>query len=86
MAALERVMNRLFHTDVGNMFISGIFGISLAFMFAKVCKGDNCVVIEAPKITDVKDKIFQIQDECYTYTPHAVACDSHASPSTKHIY
>ena len=80
---IQQITQRLFHTEFGNMLLSALFGVSLAFLFARVCKGDSCINIKAPKITEVKDKIFKIQDECYVYTPKMVPCNS--SPSTQII-
>ena len=81
--SLERVSQRLFRTNEGNMIISALFGIGFAFIFSRACKGNHCVVINAPPLDDVKDKVFQIQDECYIYTPKMVSCNS--SPSAQHI-
>lgn len=80
---IEKITYRLFHTEFGNALISALFGVSVAFLFARVCKGDNCINIKAPEINEVKDKIFKIQDECYIYTPKMVSCNS--SPSTQII-
>lgn len=80
---IEQITQRLFHTELGNMIVSALFGVGLAFIFSRACKGNNCVVINAPEIDEVKDKIFQIQDECYTYTPKIVPCN--ISPSTQLI-
>jgi len=82
--SLEKVTQRLFHTKSGNMIVSALFGIGFAFMFARACKGAHCVVIHAPKINDIKDKVFQIQDECFTYTPTMVDCNS-ATPASQYI-
>ena len=81
--SLERITQRLFHTELGNMIISSLFGVGLAFIFSRACKGNNCVIIRAPEIDQIKDKIFQIQDECYTYTPKIIPCN--LSPSTQII-
>jgi hypothetical protein len=84
--AINRITDRLFHTEFGCMIISGVFGLGLAFIFSNVCKGKNCVVITSPDLNDIKGKIFQIQDECYTYTPKIVSCDvSNSTPSIQHI-
>jgi hypothetical protein len=81
--SLKQVTERLFHTEPGNMIVSALFGIGFAFMFSRACKGANCIILHAPPIDDIKDKIFQIQDECYIYTPKIVSCNS--SPSAQHI-
>ena len=80
---IEQITQRLFHTELGNMIVSAIFGIGLAFIFSRACKGNNCIIIRAPEINEIKDKVFQIQDECYKYTPKIVPCN--ISPSTQLI-
>jgi hypothetical protein len=66
------------------MIVSALFGIGFAFMFSQACKGTNCVVINAPDINTVKDKVYKIQDECYTYTPQVASCSG--APSVQHVY
>jgi len=84
MSSLKIVTERLFHTKAGNMIVSALFGIGFAFIFSQACKGANCVVINAPDINIVKNKVYKIQDECYTYTPHVVSCTG--APSSQHVY
>jgi hypothetical protein len=83
--SLEKVTDRLFHTKPGNMIVSALFGVGFAFMFSRACKGANCVVIHAPKMEEVKDKVFQIQDECFTYTPKMVSCNSGTPTSRQFV-
>jgi hypothetical protein len=80
---IEKITERLFHTETGNIIISGLFGIGLAFMFSRACKGNNCIIIQPPNIDDVKDSIYQIQDECFKYNPKAIQCNS--APSLQHV-
>jgi len=82
--AINRITEKLFHTEFGCMIISALFGLGFAFIFSNVCKGKNCIIITSPDVSDVKDKIFQIQDECYSYKPKIVSCES-SSPSMQHI-
>jgi len=81
---IEQITQRLFHTEIGNIIVSAIFGIGLAFIFSRTCKGNDCVIIRAPEIDEIKNNIYQIQDECYTYTPKIIPCN-HISPSTQII-
>lgn len=85
--AIEHATQRLFHTEFGCMIISALFGIGLAFIFSNVCKGNSCLIVNAPDINDIKGKVFQIQDECYIYTPQVASCDLIASaPSPTSLY
>lgn len=56
------------------MLISVIFGMALAFMFRKVCKGEKCIVMEAPSLPEFEKYVYKIDDECYKYTPRVSSC------------
>ena len=58
----------------GSIGISIVLGLGLAALFRRVCTGDSCVVIKAPKPTDLKDYYYKIDSSCYKYTPYVVEC------------
>jgi hypothetical protein len=64
-----------FKTPLGKIIISTIWGLGLATMFQRVCKGSNCIVFKAPKNTDINDKIFLYNNKCYRYTPESSECN-----------
>ena len=72
-------MDRLLNTNEGNIIISIIWGLGLAFLFFKqTCKGEHCIVYAAPPIDDMKNNIYAHKDnasECYKYKPYTVNCD-----------
>ena len=57
---LKSIIDRLFYTNVGQIFISALFGLSLALLFKRVCK-DNCTIYIAPRKEDVEGKIFKLE-------------------------
>ena len=71
---LQLLIDKLFYDSTGQMFVSGIFGLALALMFQRVCK-DNCIIYCAPKLEEVKDKTFKLEDTCYKYDTVAVKCN-----------
>jgi hypothetical protein len=71
---LQLLIDKLFYDSTGQMFVSGIFGLALALMFQKVCK-DNCVIYCAPRLEEIKDKTFKLEDSCYKYETVAVNCN-----------
>jgi hypothetical protein len=75
------LIKRMFHTYSGQLIVSAIFGIALAFMFQRVCKGGKCIIIEAPPNSGVVNKTYEFAGECYTYTPVMVKCDT-SSPAS----
>jgi len=72
---IASLVDRLFYNSSGQLIVSSIFGIALALLFQRVCK-DNCIVFYAPKTTDIKDNIFELEGSCYKYTQHPVKCDT----------
>ncbi len=71
---MQRVTQRLFYTDIGRILVSALFGAALAIMFQRTCKGDKCVVIDAPAIKDIEPYVFQVGDKCYRYESRIVHC------------
>ena len=48
--------------DKGKIIISIIWGLGLAALFRKVCKGRNCIVIKGPKPQELeKIKFFNLR-------------------------
>ena len=82
-------MNRLLNTDEGNVIISIIWGLGLAFLFFKqTCKGEHCIVYSAPPIIDMKRTIYAHKDnvnECYIYKPYTVNCNKSKTHPIKKI-
>ena len=66
---------KLIHTKMGKVLMSAILGFGLATLFRSVCKGKNCIILEAPPMDEVKDKIFRHQDKCYKFNPVVSKCN-----------
>jgi len=74
---LADITERLYHTELGCTLISALFGVALAFMFQRVCKGAKCFLYKSPEEKKIKDYIFEIPDDgCYVYKHKVVKCDS----------
>jgi ABC-type uncharacterized transport system permease subunit len=76
---LHNMVARLFYTKLGQIFISALFGLAIAFMFQRVCKDRKCIVIHAPPMKNIEKKIFLVDDTCYQYTPFVVDCAKESS-------
>lgn len=72
----HQITNRLFYTERGQLMVSILFGVALAFMFQKSCRGDKCVVLEPPVPSELAGKVFKVGDACYRYEPRLVPCAS----------
>lgn len=74
----NHVVDRLFYTESGSMFISILFGFALAAMFQKACKDRKCIVIKAPPMKEISDMYYKNGDDCFKYTPKVVPCNGDA--------
>jgi len=74
MLNLKTIIQRLLYTNMGQLFISSLFGLSLALLFRRVCK-ENCVMYIAPKAEEIEGKIFKLEDNCYSYSTVSVKCN-----------
>jgi hypothetical protein len=70
----KKIANRLLYTNLGQIFISALFGILIAFMFKRVCK-ENCIIYIAPDNTEIEGKLFKLGESCYKYKHKQVVCD-----------
>ena len=72
---ISHIIERLYHTELGCMLMSALFGVALAFMFQRVCKGSQCTIFKAPPKEEIEDIIYEIHgDGCYMYIPRIVDC------------
>jgi len=69
------IIDRLFYNETGQIFISSLFGVSLALLFNRVCK-DNCVLYYAPRPEDIDGKIFKLEDTCFKYKVKTTNCNN----------
>ena len=72
---MKHLTERLYHTELGCTLVSMIFGVALAFMFQRVCKGGQCIVHKSPPSKDITDIVYEIpNDGCYVYSYKPVEC------------
>lgn len=71
---MSKMVNRLFYTKLGQVFISILFGVSLALMFHQACKGRKCMIYVSPPSKDINGKIYEVGGKCYQYVPDIVPC------------
>ena len=59
---------------LGRIILSIIWGLGLATLFRKVCKGRNCIIIKAPDTKEFENNTYRFNDKCYKFRPTAVSC------------
>ena len=69
-------LGKFVHTESGKYLMSIILGFGLATLFRTVCNGKNCLIMKAPPLEDVEDKIYKHQGKCYKFTPVTTKCDA----------
>ena len=79
---LEHVSAQLFHTSFGQVLVSALFGLALAFMFQRVCKDRKCIIIEAPPLDEIRGSTYKLDNKCFQYTPKPAPCDDDEPAST----
>ena len=71
---LNKFLNSV-KTDLGKNLISIILGIGLASIFRKACENKNCLVFNAPPISEIKNNVFEHDNNCYKFNERSVSCD-----------
>ena len=61
-------------SNKGRIIISIIWGLGLATLFRRVCKGRNCIVIEGPDPNELKDNIYDFDGKCYKFNSNITSC------------
>jgi len=67
-------LNKILKEKQGKIILSILWGLGLATLFRRVCKGRNCIVIKGPKPNKVDDKIFRFNKKCFKYNSEATTC------------
>jgi hypothetical protein len=74
-------LERFVQTETGRFLMSIVLGVGLASLFKASCKGRNCIIMQAPKLEELKDKIYKVDDKCYKFKPTQIKCNT-----SKEIY
>jgi len=69
-------LSKFFHTESGKILMSVILGFGLATLFRSVCNGKNCLIMKAPPLDDIENKIYKHGEKCYKFTSVTTKCDA----------
>jgi len=61
-------------SDHGRIIISVIWGLGLATLFRKACKGRNCIVIKSPNPKELKNKVYGFDGKCFKFNSYMTSC------------
>ena len=68
------IFKNILKSNNANIIFSIIWGLGLASLFRRVCKGRECIVYRAPSLNSIKGKTFGFNNKCYNYIPRLVKC------------
>jgi hypothetical protein len=69
-------LSKFFTTKTGKYIISILLGFGLACLFRNVCKGKNCILFISPPLDEIKNKIYEFDNKCYTYKEKIIKCNN----------
>ena len=70
----SRLAERLFYSESGRIVVSVVLALGIAMLFRKVCKDRSCIVLRAPPLAELNKYFYELEGDCYKYTPYAVPC------------
>jgi len=68
------LIDKFISSTKGRIIISIIWGLGLATMFRKVCKGRNCIVLKGPDPKELNGKIYNFDGKCYQFNSIVTSC------------
>ncbi len=68
------IINDFTDSNQGRIIISIIWGLGLATLFRRVCKGRDCIVIKAPDPKELENKVYKFDKKCYRFNPEVTSC------------
>ncbi|MHA1989303.1 MAG: hypothetical protein ACW98D_22005 [Promethearchaeota archaeon] len=77
---MYRIFQQILKSPDVKIVFSILWGLGLAALFRRVCKGRNCINFKAPKPVDIQGKTFSFNKKCYNYTPRMVKCEGEIIP------
>ena len=67
---IKNVHTILSASSLGRIALAVLWGIGLAALFRKTCKKKNCTTYVLPRNINIKEDIFEFNDECYKFLPY----------------
>ena len=76
------MISRIIKDKTGSIILSIMLGLGLAAMLKRTCRGNGCIVVQAPNEQEINDNVYSVNDNCYKYTPEHVPCDNGDTKNT----
>lgn len=72
------IADRLLYTNQGQIISAVLMGFAFALLFRKVCNEHDCKIIIAPPLDHIRGTIYELEGDCYKYTPIPGKCPKEA--------
>ena len=69
------MLETVLETRTGQVIISALLGMGIAIMFSKTCSGRNCIIVRGPNPASIEGKVYQFNNECYSFKHHMTSCN-----------
>lgn len=66
---------KMLKSNGARIVIGILWGLGLACIFQKTCKGRECIVYKAPNPQKITNKIHKYGNKCYKYTTETTKCN-----------
>jgi len=70
-----KFINNIENSPYAKIIISIIWGLGLAAIFRKVCKGRSCIIIKSPNMAEYQNKVYGFGNKCYTFSSQVTNCE-----------
>ncbi len=57
-----------------------LWGLAVGLLFRSACYGKKCVIINAPNVKDVSEKVYQENGKCYRLVSTETQCSDKSIP------
>ena len=70
------MIGKFLSSPTGKVFMSILWGLGLAALFRRACKGRSCIVYKGPHPSTINGRVFKHDGKCYKYNTKRANCDT----------
>lgn len=70
------MFKQVFKSKTGIIIISIVWGLALATLFQRVCKGRGCLIFNAPNVEEVRNNTYAHNNKCYRFKTESTSCEN----------
>ena len=70
--------DNFFKNKYSKIILGLLWGFGIACIFRCACNGRKCIIVKAPKQSDVINNIYSHDDKCYKYKTVSTECNDDA--------